>query len=156
MQLANARSDRRMAERRTRHADGHIARLIGSEMEVLVTQMLRIDGGSAAPSPAKVLREKLLDGMQLTQAQLARAIGISRPRLNMILKERLPVSAEIALRIERVFGITPQYWMRIRNEWELSQTRNRIAGELHLLRGATVEGGAEQSAWSTANLQVAA
>jgi plasmid maintenance system antidote protein VapI len=51
----------------------------------------------------------------------------------MILKGRSPISPEIALRIERVFGISPQYWLRIRAEFELCEERQRIARELESL-----------------------
>ena len=92
------------------------------------------DRDSDCPSPpGQVLKEKLVEGMHLTQAQLARAIGVSRPRINMIVRGRLPISPEIALRIERVFGISPQYWLRIRAEFELCEERQRIARELESL-----------------------
>jgi addiction module HigA family antidote len=83
--------------------------------------------------PGQVLKEKLVEGMHLTQAQLSRAIGVSAPRLNMILKGRSPISPEIALRIERVFGISPKFWLRIRAEFELCEERQRIARELESL-----------------------
>jgi len=83
--------------------------------------------------PGQVLKEKLVEGMHLTQAQLSRAIGVSAPRLSMIVRGRLPISPEIALRIERVFGISPQYWLRIRAEFELCEERQRIARELESL-----------------------
>ena len=89
---------------------------------------------SDVPSPpGQVLKEKLVEGMHLTQAQLSRAIGVSAPRLSMIVRGRLPISPEIALRIERVFGISPQFWLRIRADFELCEERQRIARELESL-----------------------
>jgi addiction module HigA family antidote len=94
--------------------------------------------------------------MELTQAQLARALGISCPRLNMILKGRCHISPEIALRIERVFDISPQYWLRIRNEFELFEERQHIAQELARLPQLTTVTHRQESVWRHAPLQAAA
>jgi addiction module HigA family antidote len=118
--------------------------------------MFRFDGVSAPSAPGEVLREKLLEGMQLSQAQLARAIGISTPRLNMILKGRCQISPEIALRIERVFDISPQYWLRIRNEYELFEERQRMARVLDALPQLHERQVREASAWRTRDWQAAA
>lgn len=121
-----------------------------------MTQMFRFDSHSNPPSPGAVLKAKLLDGMNLTQAQLARALGISKPRLNMILKGRCQMGAEIALRIERVFGISPQYWLRVRNEFELFEERQRLATDLEALAKLKTQAGRAASAWLVREWQVAA
>src|SRR5205085_9284961 len=82
------------------------------------------------PKPGEVMRHTLLDEMGLNQARVARAIGISRPRLCMILKGRCPISAEIALRIERVFGISPNFWFEVTTEFQLYVERRRLSGDL--------------------------
>ena len=48
----------------------------------------------------------------------------------MMLKGRCQVSAEIALRIERVFGIPADFWLRVRDEYELYQARQRLSPTL--------------------------
>ena len=120
-----------------------------------MTQMFRFDGISP-PSPGDVLKAKLLDGMNLTQAQLARALGISTPRLNMILKGRCQITAEIALRIEKVFDISPQYWLRARNEFELYEERQRMANALDALPKFANRRDCEASAWLVREWQAAA
>ena len=112
-----------------------------------MTQLIRIDHYSTPPSPGEVLRRKLLDELNLTQAELARAIGISKPRLSMMLKGRCVLSADIALRLERVFGTPPQFWLRVREEFELSQERERLAG---LLAGLTPQPRRACSPWQVA------
>jgi addiction module HigA family antidote len=83
--------------------------------------------------PRVALLEILLRDGRLTQAQLARSLGISRPRLSMVLSGRCPVSAELALRIERVFGIPAQFWMRLGVESQLFQERQRLCDDLAAL-----------------------
>ena len=121
-----------------------------------MTQMFRFDGISAPPAPGEILKAKLLDGMNLTQAQLARALGISTPRLNMILKGRCQISAEIALRIGKVFDISPQYWLRARNEFELFEERRRMASALDALPEFATRRDRETSAWLVREWQAAA
>jgi addiction module HigA family antidote len=120
-----------------------------------MTQMFRFNSDGIPPSPGEVLKAKILDGMELTQVQLARAIGISTPRLNMILKGRCQMSAEIALRIEKVFDIAPQYWLRIRNEHELFEERRRMANEIEALPEFTTRKDRETSAWLVREWQAA-
>ena len=121
-----------------------------------MSQMFRFDATSVPTAPGQVFREKLLDGMGLTQAQLARAIGISCPRLNMILKGRCQISAEIALRVERVFDISPQYWLRISSEFELFEERERMSRELDRLAPLCAVQQREESVWHHPHLQAAA
>jgi|SRR4051794_30101676 addiction module HigA family antidote len=121
-----------------------------------MTQMLRFDT-LAPPSPGQVLKEKLLDGTKLSQAELARAIGLSRPRLNMILSGRCQITAAVALRIEKVFGFSPQYWLRLRYEFELFEERQRISHELESLpRLSSNPITTADSAWQISTWQAAA
>ena len=84
----------------------------------------------APPHPGEVLKQKLLSGGQLSQRHLAQRLGLSPPRLNMLFSGRCLVTAEIALRVERVFGIPAQFWMSVRDEHELHLERQRLADEL--------------------------
>lgn len=121
-----------------------------------MTHMFRLEADSTPAAPGQILKEKLLVGMNLTQAELARAIGISCPRLNMILKGRCQISAEIALRIERVFDISPQYWLRMRNEFELFEERRRLGRDLDDLPQLTAVHRREESIWHQTDLRAAA
>ena len=121
-----------------------------------MSHMFRFDAPTTPSAPGKVLKEKLLDGMQLSQTELARAIGISTPRLNMILKGRCQISAEIALRIERVFDISPQYWLRIRGEYELFEERQRMERVLENLPQLSARAADGMSAWHSRDWRAAA
>ena len=120
-----------------------------------MTQMFLFDNVGSPLSPGQLLKHKLLDEMQLTQAELARALGISKPRLNMMLKGRCLLSAEIALRIERVFGISPQFWLRARADYELFQERARMIEELERLPRLNGREEIAPSAWQVGDWQVA-
>ena len=112
-----------------------------------MTQMTRIERPEGPPAVGEVVRQKLLVERNLTQSYVARAIDISKPRLNMILSGRCQVSAEIALRIERVFGISANFLLRARTEFELFRETKRISSEIHSLRQLSAANLSRASAW---------
>lgn len=111
---------------------------------------------SNPPAPGDVIREKILDTLRVSQAELASAMQISPPRLNMILKGRCPLTPEIALRLSQVSGISPHYWLRVRSEFELFVEEQRLSEELGCLRSLASEKKAQANAWLVRNWQVAA
>ncbi len=69
--------------------------------------------------PGEILREEFMPGFGLTVAALARAVAVSRQSINELLRERRAVSAEMALRLGRLFGTTPDYWLNLQRQVDL-------------------------------------
>ena len=65
------------------------------------------------PTPGEILREDILPELKLTQQQLANALGMGRVRLNEILHGKRTVTADTAMRLERVLGVSAVTWMRL-------------------------------------------
>jgi antitoxin HigA-1 len=63
--------------------------------------------------------EELLQELSVSQAQLARAIGVSAMRVSHVVKGKRPVTAELALRLARFFGQSPQYWLNLQSRYDL-------------------------------------
>lgn len=63
--------------------------------------------------PGALLREDVIPATGRTKAEIARLLGISRQHLYDILGERKPVSPEVAVRLGRMFGNTPLFWIRM-------------------------------------------
>ena len=78
--------------------------------------------------PGEILHEEL-DTFGLSANALAKALGVPVNRTTMILNGQRGVSADMALRLARYFGTTPQLWLNLQKTWEL--------------RGAEVETGRE-------------
>lgn len=77
-------------------------------------------------SPGRILRDDFLPRLPeelQDQGVLADRLGVSRPRFNGILNERRPVTMDSALRLARLFGTTPEYWLKAQMEWDLHQAR---------------------------------
>ncbi|MEJ7861973.1 MAG: HigA family addiction module antitoxin [Pyrinomonadaceae bacterium] len=62
--------------------------------------------------PGAILRENTLPEINLSADELADALGVSRQNFDAILKERAPVTADIAHRLGRAFGMSPDIWLR--------------------------------------------
>ncbi len=61
--------------------------------------------------PGEMLREDFMPDYGLTVASLAQQLGVSRQTINELLREKRAVTPEMALRLSRLFGNTPQFWI---------------------------------------------
>ncbi|MFQ5596699.1 MAG: HigA family addiction module antitoxin [Nitrospiria bacterium] len=61
--------------------------------------------------PGEILREDFLPDYDLTVSRFAKALGVSRQTVNELLRERRAVSPEMALRLSRLFGNSPEFWL---------------------------------------------
>jgi antitoxin HigA-1 len=74
--------------------------------------------------PGEMLREDFLPDYGLTVSGLAEAIGVSRQSINELVRERRSVSPEMALRLARLFGNSPEFWLNAQRAvdlWEAAQ-----------------------------------
>ena len=74
--------------------------------------------------PGEMLREDFLPDYGLTTSSLAEAIGVSRQSINELLRERRSVSPAMALRLAKLFGNTPEFWLNAQRAvdlWEVAQ-----------------------------------
>ncbi len=69
--------------------------------------------------PGEMLREDFLSDYGLTVSGLAEAIGVSRQTINELLRGRRAVSPEMALRLSRLFGNTPEFWLNAQRAVDL-------------------------------------
>jgi antitoxin HigA-1 len=75
--------------------------------------------------PGEMLREDFLPDYSLTVSSFAKSLGVSRQTVNELLRERRAVSPEMALRLARLFGNTPEFWLNAQRAvdlWEASRT----------------------------------
>ncbi len=74
--------------------------------------------------PGEMLREDFLPDHALTVASLADALGVSRQTVNELVRERRALSPEMALRLSRLFGNTPEFWLNAQRAvdlWDAAQ-----------------------------------
>ncbi|MEO7145918.1 MAG: HigA family addiction module antitoxin [Bryobacteraceae bacterium] len=71
--------------------------------------------------PGGIIKEDILPSVGLSVTAAAKALGVSRQMLHGILAERKPLSAVMCLRISRLFGGTPDVWMRLQAAYDLKK-----------------------------------
>ncbi len=69
--------------------------------------------------PGAMLREDYLPDYGLTVSGLATALGVSRQTINELLRERRALSPEMALRLSRIFGNSPEFWLNAQRSLDL-------------------------------------
>jgi addiction module HigA family antidote len=69
----------------------------------------------------------------MRQADLARALGISAVRVSQIMNGRAPITPGIALRLARVLGQTPEYWLQLQTDRDLFHEREKLKNRLEEL-----------------------
>ena len=88
----------------------------------------------AAPvSPGAVLREEIVARTGLTQDALAEALGVSRYSVNQIINDRRSITADMALRLAKVLGTTPQFWLNLQMAVDLFQAFRKLGSEIERL-----------------------
>ena len=76
--------------------------------------------------PGEMLREDFLPDYALTLSSFAKALGVSRQTVNELFRERRSVSPEMALRLSRLFGNTPEFWLNAQRAVDLWETARSI------------------------------
>ncbi len=69
--------------------------------------------------PGVILKEDFLSPLGITQTELAKALKTSFRTINEILNEKRSVSPDMALRLSRYFGTTPDVWLGLQADYDL-------------------------------------
>ncbi len=71
--------------------------------------------------PGEIIREDILPEVGLSVTATAKALGVSRQMVHDILAGRKPLSAVMCLKVARLFGSTPEFWIRLQAEYDLKK-----------------------------------
>jgi addiction module HigA family antidote len=89
--------------------------------------------------PGEILREEVLPGTGLTQGEFARLLGVSRRTVNEILQEKRPVTVDMAHRLARVLGTSPDMWHGLQQDvdlWDALQANKQEYERIKPLKAA--------------------
>jgi addiction module HigA family antidote len=86
--------------------------------------------------PGEFLAE-LLGELELSQAALSRAIGVSQMRISHVVKGTRPVTAELALLLGRAFDQSPQYWLNLQASYDLRAAEATLGRRLRSVHAVT-------------------
>src|SRR4030088_3290795 len=83
--------------------------------------------------PGGFVKSEIVEPLQLSVTDAAKVLGVTRPALSALLNERAGLSSEMALRIEKAFGVSMDTLMRMQNSYDIAQARRR-AGQIKVTR----------------------
>lgn len=78
--------------------------------------------------PGGFVKSEIIDPLNLSVTDAARALGVTRPALSALVNGRADLSPEMALRIEKAFGVSMDTLMRMQNSYDIAQARKRSGG----------------------------
>jgi antitoxin HigA-1 len=77
------------------------------------------------PHPGEFIRTEIIAPAGFSVTAAAVALGVSRPALSSLLNGKASLSGDMALRIEKAFGVKMDTLMRMQSAYEIAQTRKR-------------------------------
>jgi antitoxin HigA-1 len=78
--------------------------------------------------PGVMLLEEFVVPLGITQNELAERLGISRVRLSEILRQQRSITPDTALRLERVLGMSADFWLSLQMKWDLWHAQKESKG----------------------------
>ncbi len=79
------------------------------------------------PHPGGIVRRQCLEPLGLTVTEAAKGLGVTRQALSDLLNEKAGISVEMAIRLTKAFGSTPETWLGMQMAYDLWQARAKAA-----------------------------
>ena len=84
--------------------------------------------------PGEMLREDFMPEYGLTASSLAKKLGVSRQTVNELLRERRTISPIMALRLSRLFGNSPEFWLNAQRAVDLWEAKEGFEKEIKYIQ----------------------
>ena len=81
------------------------------------------------PHPGGIVRRQCLEPLELSVTKAAKGLGVTRQALSDLVNEKAGISTEMAIRLSKAFGSTPETWLGMQMAYDLWQARDR-AGKI--------------------------
>jgi addiction module HigA family antidote len=77
------------------------------------------------PHPGGIVRRQCLEPLGLSVTEAARGLGVTRQTLSELVNEKAGISVEMAIRLAKAFGSSPEAWLGMQMAYDLWQARDR-------------------------------
>jgi addiction module HigA family antidote len=77
------------------------------------------------PHPGAFIRTEILEPLELSVTKAAEVLGVARPTLSNLLTGHADLSGDMALRIEKAFGVRMDTLLRMQVSYDIARTRER-------------------------------
>ena len=78
------------------------------------------------PHPGEIIREFCVDALNLTVTDAAKSLGVTRKTFSALLNAKSGLSPEMALRLSKVFGRSPEGWLKLQLQYDLWKIQNKV------------------------------
>jgi addiction module HigA family antidote len=75
------------------------------------------------PHPGQLVRHECIEPLGLTITKAAEGLGVTRQALNNLVNGKAGISPEMAVRLAKALGSTPEFWLRLQLNYDLAQVR---------------------------------
>ncbi len=82
-------------------------------------------------TPGEMLREEFLVPMSLTAYRLSKGIGVPQTRIAAILAGNRAITADTGLRLDRYFGLSEGWWLRLQTECDIRKARRELGSKIN-------------------------
>ncbi len=80
--------------------------------------------------PGEVLLEEFLKPMAISAYRLSKDIGIPQTRTSQIIKSRIRITANTAIRLSKYFGTSVNFWLGLQNDFDVEEEMIKLGSEL--------------------------
>ena len=90
------------------------------------------------PHPGRSIRAACLEPLGLSVTEGAKVLGVTRQTLNNVVNGKSGISPEMAIRLSKAFGRTPEGWLALQMQYDLWHTGQRV-GKIAVKRMTEME-----------------
>lgn len=73
------------------------------------------------PHPGEIIRDMCITPLRLTVTDAAQGLGVTRKTLSLLLNGKAGISPEMAVRLSKAFGRSPESWLQLQAQYDLAQ-----------------------------------
>ena len=83
--------------------------------------------------PGEILLEEFIRPFGLSPGKTAARLHIARPRIEKLVRGQTPVTVDTALRLEKLFGATAQFWLNLQTRYDLETAKRALADDIETI-----------------------
>jgi addiction module HigA family antidote len=91
------------------------------------------------PHPGLTVRHDCLEPLGLTVTEGAKVLGVTRQALNNLVNGKAGISPEMAIRLSKAFGASPEVWLRLQMAYDLAQARRKNISVKRVVRSTVMD-----------------
>src|SRR5947208_3418281 len=84
--------------------------------------------------PGEILREEFLKPMGLSGYKIAQSLDVTAQRISDIILAKSGISADMAIRLGKFFGTSPEFWMNLQTSYELAMARKHLKKKINKIK----------------------